>query len=140
MNQLDPHKEPMADNQELNPQESHPDVPRGVDEGFYWDRYVRQVYVRKDNIGYIIYDSAQSDATKRIAEGKAPFTIEKSGTGVILLKNVAKTYSIQVFSYGGTTNTITAEILENGDSKISITNPTGGSARDGQIYINWIRL
>ena len=130
----------MTQESEINPStdplKSHPDIPRGCDQGFYFNRYISQVYAQKG--GWFTYDPSQSNVLTRITGGHAPFPIERPESGIVLLKGVAKKYSIQAYSFGSTFNTLEISVLENDDIKITIKN--GGNITNGTIYVSFERL
>ena len=133
-----PEGHPTEVNPVVDPQTAHPDIPRGADDGFYFDRYVRQVYLRKDAIGWFTYDSSQSNDADRITGGTAPFTVEKPEAGTVLLKGVANKYLIQANSYGTTFHTLEISVFENDDIQIKLK--SGGVILDGEIHISYIKV
>lgn len=125
------HRNPVSEN-EID----KPDIPRGSNSGFFFQEYVANVFLNRNRLGRITFDTTLPEKDRVVSEEGDTLPIEKTATGTIKISGVRYTHFIVATAVGGAQELKT---LYNGNDLIIVIQESGSPA-EGEVEIQFIKV
>ena len=123
----------------VNPDLGNPDIPRSSDTGYYFQQYITQRFVGKRDVGSFVYNAAPIVPVPiSHIKNPVPFTISRTGDGVLLIEDVVSRFIVGAYSYHD--NALNVRLVAQTDGSLHIRMDRSGTAHDGAVLIYWLKL